>query len=739
VGQKTHRQQQQQQQKEQKEQKEHQQNEKEQKKQHEQRDPLHRHEVEDRANAAAPATAAATPATATLAASLASPAVATHAAAQATKRLETSAPLGGVSLLQESAEFIPAPEEGRLETPPHNAGSGGLIRREVGRRHPAWDEPSVSNGLGPWTGPFSGLFSAGTTWSWGRGTSGGETASSAPGIDSMDDFYGTAAETLASQVPHTGDAVTGDLGSLSDQLEEAEKRREVSESSWETSAFRPPLGREWVAFAFGSAIVLVVMVMGFFVGTLAFKANSVKPLEVDAFVKGGSIALQKKQGNFRLANSEGKPGPSMPSLREWMESLPVTSAADVDKSMRFGFYDSPVSKPLPSCGPRLLRLQGVISATPTTNATLLTPIGGQECVMYSASATARTPDQQAEIVARSSASVDFVITMQAGESCEKKTHVEVSASDVLLFDMFWGKFSASRGVRDASPSLQDFLREHKVPGSSVAEDAQLDFQESALLVGTKVTFIGELRRGPTGTLSLLPIRGGAGGSLAFSARTRAASIESMPLPGAIGGDFLEDHRCDDDDSRDDDDADEADGGGGRRHAGEKKEASSQHYGVGERPHASLGVWNAIVVEASGHVIISDEPTLLANSLGVEGGEGLAADTGATPLFAAASTTAPPNSGNAAVASLRPLSSLNLAATAAASCATSSSSSAAGSCSCSCSSPLSEASARSAALSLGRAAGMDLGYLQAPLCAQQGKGIGMFGRFRQLFAATGRTP
>merc|ERR1719316_1360762 len=89
----------------------------------------------------------------------------------------------------------------------------------------------------------------------------------------------------------------------------------------------------------------------------------------------------------------------------------------------------------------------------------------------------------------------------------------VEGEDVFLFNMLNGNFSHTGPFGKAPERLQDFVVTHRgaVPGGQWQGSSELrmeadmlDFQECALLVGAKVTVVGEMARGAGGALELRP-------------------------------------------------------------------------------------------------------------------------------------------------------------------------------------------------------------------------------------------
>lgn len=178
-------------------------------------------------------------------------------------------------------------------------------------------------------------------------------------------------------------------------------------------------------------------------------------------------------------------------------------------------YDCALSKPLRSR--RVLRLEAVVKevlgARPLTS-----PLTQQECVIYSTTVSKRARGQGLAL-SFAAANVDFKLSMVDDPS----TEVEVMGMDVSLFDMCQGRLVRMEALEMAPPHWRAFVVNNQVEGGAdgklsipelSTEDASVDleFQESALLIGSTITVVGELCRTPSGTLMLQPLEPMRGGS-----------------------------------------------------------------------------------------------------------------------------------------------------------------------------------------------------------------------------------
>jgi len=305
------------------------------------------------------------------------------------------------------------------------------------------------------------------------------------------------------------------------------------------------------------AVLLMLFILAFAVTALAFERKRiVKPgeahgvsalvseLEVQRYGKscdqGGSADSGGGGGCNEGLGKEGRAGTKL--LRECIASMPVSAFADLDRDLR---TPSP-SKSLSS--QQLVRLQACVSG-PASGGPLRAPLSGQDCVMFAALASRREPRGPSLLPSAAAVAImpvvsackhlDFYVTLQGSESDEQRTRVKVSGEDVMLFDMFWGKFSCVRNLSSAPQPLQMFIgAEYQVPliggggdaaaGGGEGNDELFEFEERALLLGTKVTLVGELVRRAGGELTLQPLGQGAPVSalsraLSAAAATAAAS------------------------------------------------------------------------------------------------------------------------------------------------------------------------------------------------------------------------
>jgi hypothetical protein len=209
-------------------------------------------------------------------------------------------------------------------------------------------------------------------------------------------------------------------------------------------------------------------------------------------------------------------------VREKAEKLKVTHGAELEKV--FGLHAGMQNQQPMSPG-ILMRIQGRVLCE--TQGSLVAPLSGQNCVMYSASVSHQRHDGIHQPVAFRSESTDFVIEL----SDSPHIHIAVHSHDVVLFDMVDGKRVRECCLSEAPDSWRAFLLSNCMPGHDASNgmalgrnDSLLDFRESALMQGVEVTCIGEIARDRNGRLALYPwqpsppspSKASQGGSVEFS-------------------------------------------------------------------------------------------------------------------------------------------------------------------------------------------------------------------------------
>jgi len=231
------------------------------------------------------------------------------------------------------------------------------------------------------------------------------------------------------------------------------------------------------------------------------------------FVAATWLAVICMATGFWMAVFSGWRSDNKGSLRSTIQAQRRSRATDLQKLMpSSGGYDCAFSKPVSS--KQLLRLEVKIEGPDTGLAALRAPLTGRQCVLHSAAVSKQLHDGMPAVpVAFSASSVDFIVSLLD----EKETRIHIKGEDVSLFDTVNGKCIERTTFDSAPDSWQDFVLTHRsaapqgqewaASSSLRADDANLEFQEASLLVGSTVTVIGELHRGVDGQLSMKPWQG----------------------------------------------------------------------------------------------------------------------------------------------------------------------------------------------------------------------------------------
>jgi hypothetical protein len=186
-----------------------------------------------------------------------------------------------------------------------------------------------------------------------------------------------------------------------------------------------------------------------------------------------------------------------------VETLQISTAEDV-KAMfpQDSSYDCYLSRPLRSQQPVRLeaRVERLLDQT-----TLVSPLMQRECVKFSSLVYCETQDGiHPDPLAAYSEQVPFEVSL-TGRS---DLRVEVPSDEVVLFDMKAGHSSCRHVFTSAPRKFQEFLcKSHAgaiqpMPNFALPQPHMLQFHETTLLVGSRVTLFGELSRDSAGKLRL---------------------------------------------------------------------------------------------------------------------------------------------------------------------------------------------------------------------------------------------
>lgn len=169
-----------------------------------------------------------------------------------------------------------------------------------------------------------------------------------------------------------------------------------------------------------------------------------------------------------------------------------------------GGYDCVLSRPLSFS--QVVRLEATVLQSEASD--ILAPLSLQMCVLYQVTVSRPLHAGMPSVpVAFSSMNTAF----QVAPCLQPDVRVAVEGADVMLFDTVVGAFSYKGPFVAAAGHLQDYILTHRstVPNgrwqtsSALRTDSTpLEFKECALLVGSRVTIVGELARGAGGSLVL---------------------------------------------------------------------------------------------------------------------------------------------------------------------------------------------------------------------------------------------
>jgi len=184
------------------------------------------------------------------------------------------------------------------------------------------------------------------------------------------------------------------------------------------------------------------------------------------------------------------------AIRSYMEDLKVYSNADIEAafpSPSGSSSDRAFPKPCASEVPVRIevRVEGLLDRS-----TIQSPLSHRDCVMFSAAAV---PHEGNTPSALSSRCGDFIVSMTDAPWVK----VLVQGADVLCFGMKSGLWQSSHKSMEKAPEhLKEFLAANATTQTIDESQRAIDFEETSLAVGTTVTLVGKLCRGPGGQLSL---------------------------------------------------------------------------------------------------------------------------------------------------------------------------------------------------------------------------------------------
>jgi hypothetical protein len=203
------------------------------------------------------------------------------------------------------------------------------------------------------------------------------------------------------------------------------------------------------------------------------------------------------------------------AMRKKLEKMRVATGPEVRSALTVSVDDSDKE----SSPGVLMRIQGRVVSR--TAGDFTAPLSGRSCVLYSASVSQHRHDGVHQPpVAFHSAARDFAVQL---DDCPEMM-LDVLGQDVFTFDMDGGRYACELSFENAPDSWRGFVLAHLTPGVEggsthqvvgsatskslnavdLAAHGPLDFKECALVIGTRVTCVGEVVRERNGRLCLRP-------------------------------------------------------------------------------------------------------------------------------------------------------------------------------------------------------------------------------------------
>lgn len=225
--------------------------------------------------------------------------------------------------------------------------------------------------------------------------------------------------------------------------------------------------------------------------------------------------------------------------------MPVYTAEDVLKTVPVDSgYDCALAKPVSSGRP--LRLEARVVG-PSVGLPLRAPFSGRECVYYAAQASSpQGMRSKVTMASKSASSRSFLVSLvDAPQVC-----LEVRGEDMTMFSVRGdGRMEEQRALEAAPKLWKDFVVEHRGEhclsdgnrkqthsrlnwSPSMLNGSVLEFREEAILIGAKVTLVGEVLRDAFGSLSMQPwtegiVEGGVGERGVGTSRLAKAAREGV--------------------------------------------------------------------------------------------------------------------------------------------------------------------------------------------------------------------
>lgn len=189
------------------------------------------------------------------------------------------------------------------------------------------------------------------------------------------------------------------------------------------------------------------------------------------------------------------------AIRSYIEDMPISSAFEVEAAFPSGGSSSSDCSFCDQDAPKVpVRIEVCIEGL-LDRSVMQSPLARRDCVMYAAAAVRRG---ECSPIAFSMKSADFVVSMADAPWVK----ILVEGADVLCFGMKAGFWQTSqKGLEKSPDNLREFVASqetsHLFKQASIAGNTKtVDFEETALLVGSTVTLAGTLSRGLGGQLCL---------------------------------------------------------------------------------------------------------------------------------------------------------------------------------------------------------------------------------------------
>lgn len=193
------------------------------------------------------------------------------------------------------------------------------------------------------------------------------------------------------------------------------------------------------------------------------------------------------------------------ALREHVQAMRRSPGQEVvDQLVAGSVHDCAIMRPLASR--QLIRVEARVEEA-ASGVCLWTPLTQQACVRFNATVSRQVKGANLPVpMSYHCHHIDFVVSLLDAPH----VRIEIEGRDLSTFDMSAGRMSAKRTFDSAAKHWKEFAMTYQIGGKSQpparfrSEHAVLEFQETAIVLGTNITVIGELQRNSIGTLLLRP-------------------------------------------------------------------------------------------------------------------------------------------------------------------------------------------------------------------------------------------